>query len=54
MEEMTMTELIMTLERLKCAVEWDYPMDYQIALDKVIKLLRYINGQSKEADGQTA
>lgn len=41
-----MQELIETIERLKAEIEWDHSLDYQVALDKVLRLLRYIDGQS--------
>ena len=42
-----MKDLILTLERLKAEIEWDFSMEYQVALDKVLKLLRHIDGQSE-------
>lgn len=36
---MTNDEAIETLKVAKSEIEWEYPMDYQIALDKAIKAL---------------
>lgn len=36
---MTNEEAIETLKVAKSEIEWEYPMDYQIALDKAIKAL---------------
>ena len=36
---MTNEEVIETLKVAKSEIEWEYPMDYQIALDKAIKAL---------------
>ena len=36
---MTNKEAIETLKVAKSEIEWEYPMDYQIALDKAIKAL---------------
>lgn len=44
----TITEMITTLERLKAEIEWDYSMEYQVVLDKVIALLRYIEKWTKQ------
>lgn len=49
-------ELIETLRRLKSEIEWDYSLEYQIALDKVIEVLyaqdqKKTAGQSQRADG---
>lgn len=37
---MTDNEAIETLKVAKSEIEWEYPMDYQIALDKAIKALK--------------
>ena len=37
---MTNEEAIETLKVAKSEIEWEYPMDYQIALDKAIKALK--------------
>ena len=37
---MTREEAIETLNVAKSEIEWEYPMDYQIALDKAIKALK--------------
>lgn len=36
---MTDNEAIETLKVVKSEIEWEYPMDYQIALDKAIEAL---------------
>lgn len=36
-------EIIETLERLKKEIEWDYSMEYQLVIDKVIRLLKRID-----------
>lgn len=36
---MTNNEAIETLKVAKSEIEWEYPMDYQIALDKAIEAL---------------
>lgn len=36
---MTNDEAIETLKVAKSEIEWEYPMDYQIALDKAIEAL---------------
>ena len=33
---MTLGEVIKTLELAKAEVEWDYPMDYAVAIDEAI------------------
>lgn len=35
-----MDELIEKLELLKAEIEWDYSLEYQIVLDKVIEILK--------------
>ena len=40
---MTNEEVIETLKVAKSEIEWEYPMDYQIALDKAIKALEQID-----------
>lgn len=45
-----MEELIQTIEFLKAEIEWNYSLEYQVALDKVLDLLRYIDGWYKEED----
>ena len=34
---MNLKEVIKTLELAKAEVEWDYPMDYAVAIDEAIK-----------------
>lgn len=34
---MNLREVIKTLEIAKAEVEWDYPMDYAVAIDEAIK-----------------
>ena len=42
-------ELIETLERLKAEIEWDYSLEYQVALEKTIEVLKNVaNGQCTE------
>lgn len=36
-EKMTPEEVIRTLEVAKAEVEWNYPMDYAVAIDEAIK-----------------
>lgn len=36
---MTIKELIKTLKIAKAEVEWNYPLDYQIAFDETIKII---------------
>ena len=36
---MTPQEVIKTLEVAKVEVEWDYPMDYAVAIDEAIKAI---------------
>ena len=36
---MTLGEAIKTLELAKAEVEWDYPMDYAVAIDEAIKAI---------------
>ena len=36
---MTPEEVIKTLEVAKAEVEWDYPMDYAVAIDEAIKAI---------------
>ena len=36
---MNLKEVIKTLELAKAEVEWDYPMDYAVAIDEAIKAL---------------
>ena len=33
-------ELISKLEILKSEIEWDYPLEYQVVLDEVIKKIK--------------
>ena len=40
---MTNNEAIETLKVAKSEIEWEYPMDYQIALDKAIEALEQID-----------
>ena len=47
-------ELIETLERLKSEIEWDYSLEYQIALDKVIGMLYAENQRKKTGQGKAA
>lgn len=36
---MNLKEVIKTLELAKTEVEWDYPMDYAVAIDEAIKAI---------------
>lgn len=36
---MKLEEIINTLEVIKAGVEWEYPLDYYIAIDEAIKYL---------------
>ena len=36
---MNLKEVIKTLEIAKAEVEWDYPMDYAVAIDEAIKAI---------------
>lgn len=40
-------ELIETLERLKAKIEWDYSLEYQVALEETIAILK------EKADGRS-
>lgn len=42
----TTEELIKTLERLKAEIEWDYSMEYQLALDQAIEIIKDKNERS--------
>lgn len=37
---MTIDEAINNLELIKTAIEWEYPLDYQVALDMAIDALK--------------
>lgn len=37
---MTIDEAIEKIEVLKALIEWDYPMDFQLALDMALVLLK--------------
>ena len=39
-----MEKTIQILEQMKAEIEWDYSLEYQVTLEKVIELLRYIDG----------
>ena len=41
--KMTLDETIKELEILKAWIEWDYPLEMQLALDKAIHLLKEQN-----------
>ena len=40
---MTKQERIGTLEMAKAEVEWEYPLDYYVALDETIKELKHMS-----------
>lgn len=42
---MQIDEIIQKLEMLKAEIEWNYTLDYQIAIDAAIKILESTNGQ---------
>lgn len=44
---MTIAEIITKLEQLKAEIEWEYSIEYQVVLDKVIALLRYVEKWTK-------
>ena len=41
-------EMIETLKRLKAEIEWDYSLEYQLVLDKVIEVLMRVGSSEKE------
>lgn len=47
-------ELIETLERLKSEIEWDFSLEYQIALDKVIGMLYAKDKETGAGQSQSA
>lgn len=38
--QMPIEDIIKDLEVIKALVEWNYPLDYQISLDKAIEILK--------------
>lgn len=36
---MTITEIIKTLEMAKAEAEWNYPLDYALAIDEAIEII---------------
>lgn len=51
MGEMSIQEAIEELEVLKCMIEWDFSLDYQIAIDLAIEVMRgELYGRCKKED----
>ena len=46
---MKLEEIINTLEVIKAEVEWEYPLDYYIAIDEAIKYLNIFTDMFKGA-----
>lgn len=44
---MTNKELINIIEIAKAEVEWDYPLDYQIAFDETIEIIKRMDKLSE-------
>ena len=40
---MTNTEAIETLELMQGQIEWDYPMDYAVAVGSPAKVIKYLD-----------
>ena len=47
---MKIKEIIETLEIIKAAVEWDYPLDYAIAIDEAIKILKAVGKEDERTN----
>lgn len=47
MPKMPIPEIVEKLEILKAMIEWDFSLEFQIALDAAIEVL---NGQSESTD----
>ena len=45
-------ELIETLERLKAEIEWDYSLEYQVAISEVIEVLKHVKQGQGEAENR--
>ena len=46
---MKLEEIINTLKVIKAEVEWEYPLDYYIAIDEAIKYLNIFAGMFEGA-----
>ena len=49
---MNLKEVIKTLEIAKAEVEWDYPMDYAVAIDEAIKAIDKQIPKNPEIEGE--
>ena len=49
---MNLKEVIKTLELAKAEVEWDYPMDYAVAIDEAIKAVEKQIPKKPEIEGE--
>ena len=49
---MNLKEVIKTLEIAKAEVEWDYPMDYAVAIDEAIKAVGKQIPKNPEIEGE--
>ena len=49
---MNLKEVIKTLELAKAEVEWDYPMDYAVAIDEAIKAIDKQIPKKPEIEGE--
>ena len=49
---MTPQEVIKTLELAKAEVEWNYPMDYAVAIDEVIEAVDKQIPKNPEIEGE--
>ena len=49
---MTLGEVIKTLELAKAEVEWNYPMDYAVAIDEAIKAVDKQIPKKPEIEGE--
>lgn len=45
---MSEKEIIETLEMIQAQLEWDYPLELYLNLDKVIKYLKKNNSENEE------
>jgi len=45
---MSEKEIIETLEMIQAQLEWDYPLELYLDLDKVIKYLKKNNSENEE------
>ena len=49
-QDVKISELIKTLKIAKAEVEWNYPLDYQIAFDEAIKIIETMDNLLKVLD----